>query len=185
MVARLEAELIRTPLALKILVATLAGLAAACAGPGSGRDSASVPGGHARPASGDRAAVLATLDSWNRGWAEADASLAVQDYSEDVDWTNAFGDRFQGRDALREGLEHIFGLGFVMAGESSRNEFEDVTFLTPQIALIRSKLVRTGQQVSSGLPMPDRHIHHLRVAEFRDGRWQITNHLISQAQEKR
>ena len=46
---------------------------------------------HAEP---DRAAVLATLEFWNRGWAEADASMAVEDYSENADWTNAFGDRF-------------------------------------------------------------------------------------------
>lgn len=133
----------------------------------------------------DRDEVLATLDSWNRGWAEADASLAVQDYAEDADWTNAFGDRFQGRDALREGLEFIFGLGFVMAGSSSGNEFSDVTFLAPDVALIRSKLVRAGQQTSDGSLMPDRHIHHLRVLQRRDGRWQIVSHLISQAKEKR
>ena len=134
---------------------------------------------------GDRAAVLATLDSWNRGWTEADASVAVEDYSEDIDWTNAFGDRFQGRDSLREGLEFIFSLGFVMAGTSSGNEVADVNFLTPDVALIRSKLVRIGQQRSNGLPMPDRHINHLRVLHRREGRWQIVSHLISQAQEKR
>lgn len=133
----------------------------------------------------DREAVLKTLDSWNQGWAESKAELAVQDYSDDVDWTNAFGDRFQGRDALREGLEFIFSLDFVMAGESDDNEFADVVFLSPDIALIRSKLVRAGQKTSNGTAMPDRHIHHLRVLERRDGRWQIVSHLISQAKEKR
>ncbi len=131
-----------------------------------------------------RREVLATLDSWNQGWSEADASLAVEDYSEDVDWTNAIGDRFLGREALREGLEFIFGLGFVMAGTSSDNEFSDVTFLAPDTALLRSKLVRTGQEMSDGSRMKDRHIHHLRVLQRRDGRWQIVSHLISQAREK-
>lgn len=133
----------------------------------------------------DRAAILATLDSWNRGWAESDVSLAVADYAEDADWTNAFGDRFQGREALRAGLEFIFGLGFVMAGESSANEFEDVVFLERDVALLRSKLVRVGQRRSDGERMPDRHIHHLRVVRRIDGRWQIVSHLISQAQPKR
>ena len=133
----------------------------------------------------DSAAVLATLDSWNRGWAETDAELAVESYAEDADWTNAFGDRFQGRAALFDGLEFIFGLGFVMAGDSGANEFEDITFLTPDVALLRSKLVRAGQQRSTGESMPDRHIHHLRVLERREGRWQIVSHLISQAHEKR
>ncbi len=133
----------------------------------------------------DREAILKTLDSWNQGWAERTAQLAVEDYSSDVDWTNAFGDRFQGREALQEGLEFIFGLDFVMAGDSAENEFVDVTFLSSDIALLRSKLVRVGQKTSSGTAMPARHIHHLRVLERRDGRWQIVSHLISQAMEKR
>lgn len=133
----------------------------------------------------DREAVLKTLDSWNMGWAKRDAELAVQSYSEDTDWTNAFGDRFEGREALQKGLEFIFSLDFVMAGDSAKNEYKDVTFLSPDIALIRSKLVRTGQQMSDGTPMPDRHIHHLRVVHRMDGQWQIVSHLISQAREKR
>lgn len=129
--------------------------------------------------------VLATLESWDRGWAEKDAALAVQDYAEDADWTNAFGDRFQGRDALKEGLEFIFSLDFVMAGSSGDNEYADVKFLTPDIALVRSKLIRQGQQFQSGEIRPDRHINHLRVLERKDGQWKIVSHLISQAQEKR
>ena len=136
----------------------------------------------ADPASAE---VLAVIDSWARGWAEQDAAVAVEDYSDDTDWTNAFGDRFQGKEELREGLEFIFNLPFVMAGDSAGHEYDDVTFLTPEVALIRSKLVRTGQLTSTGEAMPDRHIHHLRVVEKRDGRWQIVSHLISQAKEKR
>ncbi len=137
------------------------------------------------PAQAERDAVVATLDSWNRGWAEVDVELAIADYAEDCDWTNAFGDRFQGKDELREGLTFIFGLPFVMAGDSAGNEYEDVRFLAPDIALLRSQLVRAGQQTSEGTRMLDRHIHHLRVLERQDGRWRIVSHLISQAQVKR
>lgn len=133
----------------------------------------------------ERAAVLATLDSWNQGWSQRDASLAVADYAEDTDWTNAFGDRFEGRDALEDGLAFIFSLDFVMAGDSEANEYADVRFLDENTALIRSKLVRAGQQFSTGETMPDRHVNHLRVLEKRDGRWYIVSHLISQAQPKR
>ncbi len=37
----------------------------------------------------EREAVLATLDSWNEGWRVRDAALAVADYADDTDWTNA------------------------------------------------------------------------------------------------
>jgi uncharacterized protein (TIGR02246 family) len=132
----------------------------------------------------EREAVLRTLQSWNEGWKVRDAALAVADYAEDADWTNAFGDRFQGRDELQKGLEFIFGLDFVMAGSSAGNTYEDVTFLTPEVAIIRSQLVRAGQQTNSGQTMRDRHINHLRVLQKRSGRWVIVSHLISQAKEK-
>jgi hypothetical protein len=71
-----------------------------------------------------------------------------------------------------------------MAGRFSGNEFAEVTILTPDVALIRSKLVRAGQKSSSGRTMFDRHVHHLRVLQRRGGKWQIVNHPISQAHEK-
>ena len=85
----------------------------------------------------DRDAIMKTFDSWNQGWTQANADLAVQDYSEDTDWTNAFGDRFEGRNELRDGLAHIFSLGFVMAGTSADNEFTDIRFLSSDIAIVR------------------------------------------------
>ncbi len=132
----------------------------------------------------DSKAILKTLESWNQGWAKKDAELAIQDYADNVDWTNAFGDRFQNRDDLKKGLEYIFSLDFVMAGSSGHNEFEDISFLTPDLALLRSKLVRSGQKTSEGEKMPDRHIHHLRVLKRSDGKWRIVSHLISQSHPK-
>lgn len=133
----------------------------------------------------DEVAILKTFDSWNLGWAERDADLVVRDYADDVDWTNAFGDRFQGNDALLEGLQHIFSLDFVMAGDSAGNEFTDIDFVGPNVAVVRSKLVRRGQQTSEGDVMPDRHVNHLRVYAKRGDRWLIISHLISQAHQKR
>lgn len=133
----------------------------------------------------DSIAIVSQLDSWNRGWAERNVDLAIEAYAEDADWTNAFGDRVTSRDSLRETLQFIFSLNFVMAGNSGENEFEDLTFLTPDVALLRSKLVREGQQMQNGETMPDRHVHHLRVFQRRNGEWQIVSHLISQAHEKR
>lgn len=132
----------------------------------------------------DEAEILATFDAWDAGWRERDVDLAIRHYADDVDWTNAFGDRFEGKAALREGLARIFALDFVMAGNSAESEYRDVQFLSSDIALVRSKLVRRGQKRPSGAPMPDRHINHLRVFHKRDGEWVIVSHLVSQAQEK-
>lgn len=159
-----------TRVSMLVMIAALSGITACASTPSA-------------PA-GEREAVLATFDSWNEGWKTKDASLAVADYAEDVDWTNAFGDRFQGRDALEKGLEFIFGLDFVMAGDSGANEYRDVTFLADDIALVRSQLVRRGQETETGEVMKDRQINHLRVLRKKNGEWRIVSHLISQAKEK-
>ncbi len=65
------------------------------------------------------------------------------------------------------------------------NQVRAVSRRPPEVALLRSKLVRAGQQTSTGETMPDRHIHHLRVLQRREGAWQIVSHLISQAHERR
>ena len=108
----------------------------------------------------------------------------LPDYAADADWTNAFGDRFQGRAELERGLAFIFGLDFVMAGQSQENEVQEVSFLSDDVAIIRSRLVRTGQKTDSGEVMRDREINHLRVLQKRGGRWLVVSHLISQAKEK-
>ena len=132
----------------------------------------------------DVKAIKKTLESWNQGWAKRNVDLAVQDYAADIDWTNAFGDRFKGREQLKRGLEFIFSLDFVMAGTSGKNEFEDVSFLAKDVAMLRSKLVRKGQKTAKGKVMPDRQINHLRVLKRIDGKWKIVSHMISQAHPK-
>jgi hypothetical protein len=124
----------------------------------------------------DEALILETLESWEQGWAHQNA--------EDADWTNAFGDRFQSKEEFQKGLEFIFSLDFVMAGESDGHQFDDIKFLSSDVAVVRSKLVRVNQLTSSDQLMPDRHINHLRVYERRSGQWLIVSHMISQQQPR-
>ncbi len=133
----------------------------------------------------DHYAILATFESWNEGWKQRDVKRALTHYADDVDWTNAFGDRYRSKAELEQGLSYIFGLDFVMAGSSETNEYTDIRFLSDSIALVRSKLVRSNQETSDGIVMPARRINHLRVFEKRDGQWLIVSHLIAQEQDKR
>ena len=133
----------------------------------------------------DKQAILATFDAWNEGWQQRDVVRALTHYADDVDWTNAFGDRYQSRAELEQGLSFIFGLDFVMAGSSETNAYTDIRFLSDAIAVVRSKLIRSNQETSEGVVMPARRINHLRVFEKRDGQWLIVSHLIAQEQDKR
>lgn len=132
----------------------------------------------------DSKEILKAIDNWNKGWASKDVELAVKNYSNDTDWTNAFGDRVQSKSELRQLLTEIFSMDFVMNGVDNYVN-DDIQFLTDDIALLRSTNVRTGQQWSDGTLMNDRYIHHLRVYQRIDNEWKITDHMISQAHEKK
>ncbi len=131
----------------------------------------------------ESAKILSTIDNWNAGWDKKDVELAIQDYAEKTDWTNAFGDRMQSKEELRQLLNEIFKMDFVMEGKDDYKN-EGVDFLSDEIALLRSTNIRTGQKWSDGSLMKDRHIHHLRVYQKNENQWQIISHMISQANER-
>jgi uncharacterized protein (TIGR02246 family) len=125
----------------------------------------------------DSTAVLAAIANWERGWEAYDATLASRDYSDDADWTNAFGMRQEGRDSIRALLQTVFQVPAVNAG-STRYEFHDLRFLSANVAMVRSRATRTGQELADGTAEV-RRINHLRVFRKANDRWQIVSHLIS------
>jgi uncharacterized protein (TIGR02246 family) len=125
----------------------------------------------------DSTAVLAAIENWERGWEDYDATLASRDYSADADWTNAFGMREVGRDSIRALLQRVFGVPAVNAG-STRYEYHDVRFLSENVAIVRSRAIRTGQELADGTAEV-RRINHLRAFRKASGRWLIVSHLIS------
>lgn len=124
--------------------------------------------------------IKQVIDDSDNGWDTKNLNLVLQGYSDDIDWTNAFGARVQGKDELRKLLDTIFSYDFVMAGKNNYQE-PDITFPNEEIALARSTNIRTGQKWPDGQPMGDRIINHLRVFKNVDGKWICINHMISQA----
>lgn len=131
----------------------------------------------------DTIAIEQIITDYDKGWDSKDIDLVLAGYSDDIDWTNAFGDRVQGKDQLRDLLETIFSLDFVMAGENNYQK-PDITFPNDEIALARSTNIRTGQKWPDGSEMKDRVNNHLRVFKKVNGKWTCFNHMISQAHDK-
>ncbi|MEM8508751.1 MAG: hypothetical protein AAF717_13020 [Bacteroidota bacterium] len=129
-------------------------------------------------------AIKENINNYDQGWEEKDLAKVLLGYSENIDWTNAFGDRVQGKKELQSLLTTIFGLDFVMSGKNNYQDPE-ITFLTNDIALARSVNIRRGQKWPDGSPMKDRVINHLRVFQKINGTWLCINHMISQAHDKR
>lgn len=130
--------------------------------------------------SADRAAIHRSLDDWNEGWRTKDAALATDAYSDDAEFTNAFGFHRVGRAAIAEYIAEVFTFDFVMAGRSV-DETVAIRFLEPDVALVRTRRTRTGQLLADGRALPPREISHLRVFHRDGGRWEIASHLISDA----
>jgi uncharacterized protein (TIGR02246 family) len=126
----------------------------------------------------DQAEIMQAVHRWEKAWVDKDPSLAAQDYSDDADWTNAFGMRRIGRAKIQLVLEHVFGLPFVMAG-STEYEYHDFNYIEPTAVLVRSRAIRTNQKLPDGKTERPRKTNHLRVFAKRGDRWVIISHLIS------
>ena len=130
----------------------------------------------------DQKLIEQIIENWNRGWQTVDAKLAAQDYSDNADWTNAFGIRKKGRYEIERFLTQVFSQSFVMAGES-KNVEQSVRFIKPDIAVVTTRVERAGQQTSSGEVLGSRQTSHLRVFVKSGGSWKIVSHLISDARD--
>lgn len=130
----------------------------------------------------EQAAVEQVIENWNRGWQAKDAKLAARDYSDDADWTNAFGMKRKGRAEIEKFLAEVFSLPFVMAAESKVAE-QSVRFIKPDVALIVTRVERVGQRTPTGEELGTRQTSHLRVLVKSEGTWKIVSHLISDARD--
>jgi uncharacterized protein (TIGR02246 family) len=137
------------------------------------------PGVNAQATAGpaDSTAIMQALENWERAWEVHDPELAASDYSDDADWTNAFGMRRIGRAQIKTLLTEVFELPFVMAGRTAY-EYHDLRFLSSETALLRSRALREGQELPDGTVEETRRTNHLRVFEKRAGAWIIISHLI-------
>ena len=130
----------------------------------------------------DQLLIEQVIDNWNKAWQTKDFKLASRDYSEDADWTNAFGMKRKGRAEIEKVLAEVFALPFVMAGQSTTVE-QSVKFIKPDVALVITRVERQGQQAASGPALGTRRTSHLRVLVRYEKQWKIVNHLISDARD--
>ena len=129
----------------------------------------------------DRLQIEQAIENWNRAWQTKDYRLAAQDYSEEADWTNAFGMSRKGRYEIEQTLKEVFALPFVMEGES-RTVGQTMKPLGKDFVAVFTRVEREGQKLSSGEPLATRRTSHLRVFA-KSKTWQIVSHLISDARE--
>jgi len=139
----------------------------------------SVVSGQNSTSKSDQALIERIIENWNNGWKTVDAKLATQDYSDDADWTNAFGMKKKGRIEIERFLNEVFSLSFVT---QSKTVEQSVRFIKPDVALVTTRVERLGQR-ATGEELEPRYTSHLRVFVKSRGSWKITSHLISDARD--
>jgi uncharacterized protein (TIGR02246 family) len=126
----------------------------------------------------DRRAVEAAVENWMTAWERGDPDLAVRDYAEEIDWTNVFGVSCTTKAGLRTVVADIFAQPNAMAGRDTLVG-QNIRFIRPDVALVKTRVERHGQLLSTGEPMGTRYTTHLRVVVRDEEGWRIVSHLIS------
>jgi uncharacterized protein (TIGR02246 family) len=130
-----------------------------------------------RSAGEEGSAVIAAIQGADGD--DKNATKATQ-YAVDADWTNSFGDRLHGREALLQKFDQLAHSVFYQAGgDAPGSDKMDVRFIRPDVAVVHEYEEVVGQiDPTVGKPMPTRKIHHQYVVSKEDGKWLIQSELI-------
>jgi uncharacterized protein (TIGR02246 family) len=130
-----------------------------------------------RGTSEDESAVRALIQG-----ADGDNKNATKarQYAVDADWTNSFGERLHGREALLQKFDQLAHSTFYQAGRDAPDSDKvDVRFVRPDVAVVYEYEEVVGQvDPTIRKPMPPRKIHHQYVVSKEDGKWLIQSELI-------
>ena len=133
--------------------------------------------------SADSIQILSIINDWNDAWQTKDYILATNGYSNDARFTNAFGDKRNGRTEVINLLKTVFALPFVMAGNSETTEHR-FQILDGTNVIVHTAVIRRGQKMPDNTVLADRQTTHMRVFQKNGNHWEIKAHLISDAREK-
>jgi len=125
----------------------------------------------------DGSAVIAAIQDADGD--HQNATKAAQ-YALDADWTNSFGDRLHGRNALLQKFDQLSRSVFYQAGRDAPGSDQmDVRFIRPDVAVVYEYEEVIDQiDPTNEEAMPTRKIHHQYVVSKEDGKWLIQSELI-------
>jgi uncharacterized protein (TIGR02246 family) len=97
----------------------------------------------------DRNAIDALLERHTEKWNAHDMDAWAEILHEDADWVHWRGGIWRGKAQIREGHREIHRT-YYKATRMSAQRIEDLTFLTPEIALAHVRSEMTGDERSPG-----------------------------------
>lgn len=133
----------------------------------------------------DEKAIEETLGKLLEGFRRRDAELFKEVYSEDADWTNAFGRTLKGRDAIVDYLRELFADSNFSDGEMKGAPEVDVRQVSENVVLVKTYMEIAGQKTVQGGTLPTRRNHSLKVLHRAyDGNWRIVSEIYMDARDE-
>jgi uncharacterized protein (TIGR02246 family) len=104
-------------------------------------------------------------------------------YSEDADWTNAFGTSKKGAAEIAAYLTKLFADEHFGAGKPVGPPEVSMRFVSHDICVVRTYMEREGQETSSGEKLPVRRNHSLKVIRREGDGWKIVSDIYMDARD--
>jgi uncharacterized protein (TIGR02246 family) len=155
------------------LLAVVAGLASAQAGPSTPKQAATAQVGTAE----DEATVRAIVSHWQQSWESFDASILAGDYAEEADWLNAFGVRLKGGAKIVDFVSKVVKRPAVQGRHTTWGE-PTVRFVRSDVALAYRDYATVGHKALNGQEMPQRNTHSTWLLTKDGGKWRIASQVI-------
>ena len=95
----------------------------------------------------DSIQIVEKVEDWNKAWKIKDANLAAKWYSDDSEFTNAFGFGMIGKSAINEYLLRVFKMDFVMAGNSEQTSLKKMVIGRLSLISFRTLEVLTRKNI--------------------------------------
>lgn len=117
------------------------------------------------------------------GWGSGDSDAVAAVYSDDAEWTNAFGVVVRGADELTDFLGWMFSQDSdtTSAAESMSYQPLSLRYAGDDAAIVHgvTRSTRAGARSGEG----ERRVHNTYVLAKVEGEWRIVHHMIMDARE--
>ncbi len=132
----------------------------------------------------DEHAIGHTLRTLMMAFQRREADLLQSVYTEDADWTNAFGRSLHGREAIVTYLRELFADANFGDGEMRGEPQVDVRAITDDVVVARTYAEITGQRTVDGGTIAVRRNHSLKVLQRQaEGDWRIVSEMYMDARD--
>ena len=113
-----------------------------------------------------------------------DVELLRDVYTDDVNWTNAFGRHIEGKEKVIQYLKGLFQEPRFTSGQLKGRPEADVQVVTDDVVVVNTYAEIAGQKTTKG-DIPLRRNHSLKVlVKTKDNHWRIASEMYMDARDE-